>query len=149
MITSKPKWPRSHVTHVVENNQGLSPAALVIADGMENTAADNGRHKLLNEENQKDAADSGKVEVVDQEQGLELEGLTVAHELAASKDDGIVDDNEDRSGLQSRHRSLEWDEFEFAGRVADNGSPGLVKDRPQMDAKGAVEGWQRNLLQDL
>ena len=95
MIASRPERPRVHVTHIVENNQWLSPTTLVVADGMENTAAGNSRHKLLNEENQENATDGGEVEVVDQEQGLELEGLTAAHDLAASEDDGIVHDNED------------------------------------------------------
>ncbi len=62
---------------------------------MEDAAADNRGNKLLNEEDQEDTADGGQVKVVDEEERLELKGLAVAHEGAATKDDGIVDDDED------------------------------------------------------
>lgn len=118
------------ITHVVEDNERLRPAAIVVADGMEDTLTVDGRNKLLNEENEKNTADGREVEVVDQEQRLELEGLAVAHHLAPTEDDGIVDDDEDGSRLESRHGSLEGDELELAGGIADNGGPGLVEDGP-------------------
>lgn len=121
---------RTEFTHVVENNHRLSPATIVVADGKEDTLADNSGQKLLNEESQEEAADGGQVEVVDEEEGLELEGLAVAHQLSATKDDEVVDDDEDGRRLQSRHGSLERHELEVIGRVANDGREELVKDGP-------------------
>lgn len=134
-------------TYVVEDNQGLGPAAIVVADGVEDAAASNGGHKLLNEEDEKDTADGSQVEVVDEEQRLELEGLAVAHVLAAAKDDGVVDDNEDGGRLEGRHGGLERHKLELVGRVAGDGSPGLVEDGPQVDAKGAIDRRHGDLFE--
>ena len=99
-----PGIPRSGVgTYVVDDDQGLRPASVLIADGVEDALADHRGQQLLNEEGQEDAADDGQVEVVDQEERLELEGLAVAHELAATEDDGVVDDDEDTRLLERRH----------------------------------------------
>lgn len=87
-------------THIVQNDHGLSPATIAVTDGVEDTIVVELRNELLNKENQKDAADHGQVEVVDQEERLELERLTVAHQFATTKDDDVVDDNEDRGRLQ-------------------------------------------------
>lgn len=57
--------------------------------------AGNSRNELLEEENEEDKADGSQDEVVDQEQSLELEGFSVAHPLATTKDDGVVDDGKD------------------------------------------------------
>ncbi len=121
---------RGEGTYVVEDNKRLGPAALSVADGVEDATANNGRNQLLEEENQKDTADGGQVEVVDEEDGLELEGLTVAHELPSTKDDGVVDDDEDGGRLERGHRRLERHKLEVIGRVADDGSPGLIEDGP-------------------
>lgn len=115
---------------------------------MEDTAADNGGNKLLNEENQEDTRDSREVEVVDEEEGLELEGLTVAHQLATTEDDGVVDDNEDRGRLESRHGRLKGDELEVLGRVADDHLPALAEDGPQVDAKGAVDRGHGKVVEE-
>lgn len=115
---------------------------------MEDAAADEGGHELLNEESQEDTADGSEVEVVDEEERLELEWLAVAHEGTATKDDGIVDDDEDGGRLESRHGGLKGHELEVVGRVANDGSPSLVEDGPQVDAKGAIHGGNRELVQN-
>lgn len=46
--------------------------------------------ELLQEEEQQAARDGGKVEVVDHEWAVQLEGWAVAHELAPSKNNDIV-----------------------------------------------------------
>jgi hypothetical protein len=120
----------TYFTHVVENNQRLSPATIVVADGKEDTLADNSGQKLLNEESQEEAADGGQVEVVDEEERLELEGLAVAHQLSAAKDNEVVDDDEDGRRLQGGHGSLKRHELEVIGRVANDGREQLVKDGP-------------------
>lgn len=121
---------RGSSTYVVENNERLGPAAIVLANGVEDATTNNGRDELLEEEQQKRQADGGEVEVVNQEQRLELEGLTVAHKLPTAKDDGVVDGDEDGGRLERRHGSLERHELEVGDRVAHDGRPGLVEDRP-------------------
>lgn len=82
-------------THIVEDNERLGPAAIDVADGVEDALANESREELLNEQRQEDTTDGGEVEVVDEEERLELEGLAVAHQLPAAKDDGVVNDDED------------------------------------------------------
>lgn len=97
---------------------------------MEDAPSDNCWQQLLNEEGQQYTGDGSEVEVVDQENGLELERLAVAHELAATQNDDIVKDDEDAGLLKSGHGSLPGDEAEVADGVAGDQSPCLVKDRP-------------------
>lgn len=57
-------------TYVVQDNQRLSPSTAVVADGVEDTVADNGGQELLNKQSQEDGADGGQEEVVDHEQSV-------------------------------------------------------------------------------
>lgn len=118
----------------------------MVANGVENTTTDNGRDELLKEEHKESTRDEGEVEVVDKEERLELEGLAVAHQLATTKDDGIVDDDEDGCRLEGRHGRLERNELEFIDGVADDSGPCLVEDRPQVDAERAIDRWPGELL---
>lgn len=102
----------------------------MVADGKEDTLADNSGQKLLNEESQEEAADGGQVEVVDEEERLELKGLAVAHQLSAAEDDEVVNDDEDGRRLQRGHGSLKGHKLEVIGRVANDGREELVKDGP-------------------
>lgn len=120
----------------------------MVADGVEDAVADNGRDELLNEEGKEDTADGREVKVVDEEERLELEGLAVAHEGAAAKDDGIVDDDEDGRRLEGGHGRLKGHKLELVDGVADDGRPGLVKDGPEVDAKGAIHGGNGQLLEE-
>lgn len=135
-------------THVVEDNHGLSPAAISIADGKEETLANNSGKHLLDEESEEDAGNGGQVKVVDQEERPKLEGLAAAHVLSATKDDGIVDDDEDARFLQGRHGSLTGLEAEVIGRVANNLLKGLVEDGPEVDAEWPVQRWDRQLVEN-
>lgn len=143
---TEPCSPSYRDTHVVQHNQGLGPTAIVVADRVEDAMANDGGQELLNEESQEDAADGGEVEVVDEEQRLELEGLAVAHQLATAEDDDVVDDDEDGARLEGRQGRLKRHKLELIGRVAEDGGPCLVEDGPQVDAEGAVERRQRQLL---
>ena len=102
----------------------------MIADGMEDTAADNSRDELFQEEEEETTADGSEVEVVDQEQGLELESRTVAHPFTSTKDDAVVNDDEDGGRLEGRHGSFEGDELELADGRAHDGSPRLIEEAP-------------------
>lgn len=91
---------------------------------------DEGGNELLNEEGEQDSADEGEVEVVDDEEGVELEGLAVAHDLAADEDDDVVRD-EGGGGLgQAGHWGLAGDEIEAGGLVAAQGLEGPGEDGP-------------------
>ena len=57
---------------------------------MENAIVIDLRDELFQEEEQQSSGDGGKVKVVDHEWAVQLEGWTVAHELAASKDNDVV-----------------------------------------------------------
>lgn len=57
----------------------LRPAAVGIAYGVENAFSSKGGNELLNIKCQQDCADGREEKVVDEEQRLQLEGLSVAH----------------------------------------------------------------------
>jgi hypothetical protein len=101
-----------------------------MANGIEDTTADNRGKKLLNEENQQESTDGGQIKVMDQEELLQLERFPVAHKLPTTKDDGVVDDNEDARLLKRRHRRLPRHKSEILGRVTDNCLEGLAEDGP-------------------
>ena len=127
-------------TYVVQDDQGLGPTALSIANRMEQTVTNNSRQNLLNEQSKQNGADGSEVEVVDQEKSAQLEGLAVAHHLAAAEDDKIVEGNEDASLLKGRQRCLARNEAEVISRIASDLLEDLVEDGPEMNAKGAVNG---------
>lgn len=88
------------------------------------------RHELFDEEHQKDTAYGSEIEVVNQEQGFQLEGLPIAHQLPTAENDHVVDDDEYRGRFQSRHRRFERNESEIVSRIACNGLEGFAEERP-------------------
>ena len=114
---------------------------------MEDALADNGGQDLLDEKGEQNAADGGQVEVVDQEEGAQLEGLAVAHQLPAAEDDCVVDDDEDARLLERRHGGGARLEAEVLGRVAGDELEGLAEDGPEVDAEGPVQRRDRQLLE--
>lgn len=132
-------------TYVVEDDEGLSPATAGVANGVIQPVTSQGGDQLLGEEEEEREGNKGEEEVVNQEDGLKLEGLTGAHELPAAEDDGVVDDDEGRGRLEGRHGRLKGHKLELVGRVANNGRPDLVEQGPEVDAKGPVEGRPREV----
>lgn len=110
-----------------------------MADGVEDAMAHNGGQDLLNEEGKQDAADGGEVEVMDEEKGPQLERLAVPHHFATTKNDNIVQCDENGGLLKGRHGRDTGHEAEVVGRVANNLLEGLVEDRPEVDAKRPVQ----------
>lgn len=121
---------RSRDTYIVEDNEGLRPTAIMIADGIEDALAHNGRQDLLNEESQEDGGDGGQDKVVNEEQRFKLEPVLLAHPLATTKDDNVVANDEDARLFEGRHWRNASLELEVASRVANDGLPGLVENGP-------------------
>lgn len=102
----------------------------MVANGVEDTVADNGGQELLNEKSQEDGADGGQEEVVDHEQGVQLEGGEVLHDLTTTEDNDVVGDQHSRGLLEGGQRGHALNKVELAGRVAHDLLIGLVKDGP-------------------
>lgn len=117
-------------THVVKNNERLGPPAVIVADGVKNAMAHNGRQNLLNKESQQDSGYSGQDEVVDEEERLKLEFVSFAHPLATTENDNVVADNEDARLFEGGHGRDAGLKLELAGRISNDSLPGLAKDRP-------------------
>lgn len=45
------------VNYIVQDNEGLRPATVMVADGIKNTFSNDGREELLDEKRQQDCAD--------------------------------------------------------------------------------------------
>lgn len=80
-------------TYVVKNDQRRSPSTLDVANGVKDTMIEDGWDNLLEKQSQQASADGCKVEVVDHEEPVQLEGWTVTHQLSATKDYNVVENN--------------------------------------------------------
>lgn len=60
--------------YVVQDDEGLRPAAISIANSMENSTANNGGKQLLNEKHQDDGADNRERKIVNQKRVFSLKG---------------------------------------------------------------------------
>lgn len=130
---------RSYQTYIVERNKRLGPAALVVADGVEDAVTDQSGQQLLNEESQEHTTDRGQVEVVDHEQEVELERRAIAHDFPAAKDDDVVGDEHRGGGLEGGHGRDALLELEFFRGIAHDGLVAGVEDGPEVDAERTVE----------
>lgn len=117
-------------TYVVQDYQRLSPTAVDFANGVEQAMPVDGRNELLSEQGQENATDQSEHQVVDDGNGLELEGWSIPHQFPSTEYDRVIYDNKDRRLLQGRHGRLAGDEFEVIGRVAHDQLEGLVEDGP-------------------
>lgn len=102
----------------------------MVTDGVEDALSDDRGEKLFNEEGEEDSADGSQVEVVDEEEGLQLESLASSHQLTSSKNYNVVYNDEDRGLFECGHGRLAGDELEVVGRVAGNKLKGLVENGP-------------------
>lgn len=120
----------SEITYIVQDNEGLSPTTIVVTDGEKDALPDDSGEELLSEKGQEGGADEGEVEIVDEEERLELEGLTASHQLSSTEDYNVVYKDKDGSLLQGRHGSLSSDELEVVSWVARNELEGLAENGP-------------------
>ena len=117
-------------TYIVDDNEGLGPSTFVVADSEEDTVPPDCRQQLFDEKSQQSTADNGQVEVVDHEQGVELERGTALHDLSASEDNNIVGDEHDRSLLDGGHGGHTASELELTRRISHHILKSLVEDGP-------------------
>lgn len=117
-------------THVVKNDQGLSPSTTVVTDGVEDAVAPDSGEQLLDEQHQENGADNGQEQVVDHEQRVELERREVLHNLAATENHDIVGHKKGRGLLEGGQRGHTLDELEFASGVSHDQLVSLIKDGP-------------------
>jgi hypothetical protein len=138
------------VVEVVEDNQLIGPATLVVADGEEKALPRYNGDELLRKQRKQHAANRREVKVVHLEQKVQLEGLAVAHELPSTEDYYVVCEKCDGACLERRQRRLAGDEAEVLRLVASNWLEGCFEDGPQLEAEWAVErgdaivdpGWE-------
>lgn len=124
-------YPYTHVeTYIVQNNQGLSPATIVVADSIKDTMVVEGRNKLFKEENKQNSTHGCKDEVMDHEKSVEFESRKVLHYFPTTKDNSIVCDQGNGSFFESGHGRLSIHEAEIICRISDDGVESLVEVRP-------------------
>lgn len=123
-------FARHNATYVVQDDKRLSPSAPMITNGVEDAMARNGGQKLLDKQGQQNGTDDSQEQVVDHEQGVELECGKLLHDLTATEDHSVVGDQDSRGLLEGRQRSDTFDELELAGRVAHDLFICLVEQRP-------------------
>lgn len=129
------------VVEVVENNQLVSPATLVVANSEEKALPRDRGNELLRKQSKQYAANRREVKVVHLEQEVQLEGLAVAHKLPSTEDYNVVCEKCDGARLERRQGRLAGDEAEVLGFVADDWLEGCFEDGPQLEAEWAVERW--------
>lgn len=135
----------SSQTHVVKQDELVGPAAIEIADGVEETVPDQSGEKLLNEESQKTTADDGQVQVVDLERTVQAEGRAAPHELTTTQNDDVVCNERNDRLFVCRHESAAGRELELLSRVAKHLLPCGGENGPEGDAEGTVESRNTDL----
>lgn len=86
---------RSALTYIVQDNEMLRPATVMVADGIKNAFSNDSRKELFNKKRKEERADYCEHEVVYQKQRLQLEGLSVSHQFSTTKNNCIVNGHED------------------------------------------------------
>lgn len=132
-------------THVVKKDELVSPAAIEIADSVENAVPDEGGEKLLNEESQQTTADDGQVQVVDLERTVQAECRAAPHELAATQNDDVVCNERNGRLFVGGHERLARREAEILSGIAKHLLPCGGEDGPEGDAEGTVESRNTDL----
>ena len=135
-------------THIVENDELRRPSTIIIANRKEQTILGDGRDQLLQEQGQQNTADGSQIEVMNLEQAVEFERLSVPHEFASTEDDDIIRDQTDGRFRHGAHRGLARDEVEVLGRIAAHALERLGKDGPQGDAEWSFQG-RRTVLKPI
>lgn len=102
-----------------------------------------GGYQLLDKEGQENGADGGQVKVVNHKRTVELESRPLAHQLSSAKDDDVVGEDREAGLAHRRQRRLVRLEVKVLWVEAHDHGKGLVKERPEMDAKRPVDAGNR------
>ena len=78
------------LSYIVQNDQFVSPASIIMADGMEDAASSKSGKELLNEESEKATGDDGEVEIVNHEGTIKDKWFPVLHEVSSTEDNDVV-----------------------------------------------------------
>lgn len=127
------------VVEVVQEFETLGPGTLV-ADGVEETVSGKDGNEVLDEQDQESAGGDGQQEVVENEQGLELEGLLALHDLATAKDDDKVGDSPHGNLVLGREWGDALLEDEGVDALAGDELVALGKVGVELDAEGLIKG---------
>lgn len=111
-----------------------------MADGIEQTVSGEDGDQVLDEEDQESARGDGQQEVVENEQGLELEGLLALHDLATAKDDDKVGDGPHGDLVLGREWGDTLLEDEGVDALAGDELVALGKVGVELDAEGLIKG---------
>jgi hypothetical protein len=136
-------------TYVVQDDERLSPTAALVTDSVEDTVSHEGGQELLDEQNQENATDECQDEVVDHEQGVQLERRQLLHDFTTTEDDNVVCDKHHGGLLQCGQRGHVLGELELARRVTHDLLVSLIKEGPQVHTKGPIESREGDMLKDF
>jgi len=81
---------------------------------------------------------------VDLKQPIQLQRLPLAHELSATKDEKIIDDEDGEGGAECGEVGFALDKFEVLGFVAVDSGKDLFEEGPYCETKGPVNSWHAN-----
>lgn len=124
------------VVEPVGSDNGLGPGSSV-ANGVKDALTVNDGDELLQKQDQQEARPQSQKEVVDLEQKVELVRGTVPHDLSAAKDDDVVKGDGSQDGVEGGEGQV-LGELKALG-VPANGLGDMVKNVPQVEAKGAID----------
>lgn len=105
--------------------------------------------QLLEEQDEQYSTDGRQVEVMHDKGAFELQCASVAHDFATTKDDEVVGQNCGSGFLQGRHGRLSGLEVEVLRVVSHDSAEGAVEDWPEVHAKGALDAWEWDLLEQI
>ena len=134
------------VVEVVEQLETLGPGT-VVANGVEETVSAEDGDQVLDEQQKQGTRGDSEEEVVEDEQGLELEGILVLHDLTAAKDDDEVGDGPHGNLVLCGQWGDTLLEDEGADGVAGDELVALAEEVIELDAKGLIDA-EMNLVQD-
>lgn len=126
------------VVEVVQELKTLGPGTLV-ADGVEETVSGKDGNQVLDEQDQEGAGGDGQQEVVEDEQGLELEGLLALHDVTTAKDDDKVCDSPHGDLVLGRKWGDALLEDERVDGLASDELVALGKVGVELDAEGLIK----------
>lgn len=111
----------------------------MMADSMEDPIPPQLRYQLLRKQRQQNAADRGKVEVMNLKQPVQRVRRATPHNLPPSKYYNVVGYQHRCGRFQRRHRRLPRHKSEVLRLVAFDGFECFLEDGPELQAERTIE----------